>query len=92
MSFWEDKRVIVTGGAGFLSLHVVEKLRKRGCSNIFVPLVEDYNLTKEKNVIRLYQDYPADIVIYLAAVSGGIGANRENPGKFFMIIWLWEQC
>jgi len=83
MSFWEDKRVIVTGGSGFLGSYVVEKLNERGCKNIFVPLVEDYDLTKEKNVVRLYQDCPADIVIHLAAVVGGIGANRENPGKFF---------
>jgi len=83
MSFWEDKRVIVTGGAGFLGSYVIEKLKERGCKNIFVPLVEDYDLTKEKNVIRLYQDYPCDIVIHLAAVVGGIGANRENPGKFY---------
>jgi GDP-L-fucose synthase len=83
MNFWEDKRVIVTGGAGFLGSYVVEKLEERGCKNIFIPLVEEYDLTKEKNVIRLYQDYPADIVIHLAAVVGGIGANRENPGKFF---------
>jgi len=83
MSFWEDKRVIVTGGAGFLGSYVVEKLEERGCKNIFIPLVKDYDLTKEKNIIRLYQDYLADIVIHLAAVVGGIGANRENPGKFF---------
>jgi len=83
MSFWEDKRVIVTGGAGFLGSYVVEELKKRGCKNIYVPVVEDYDLTKEKNVIRLYQDYPTDIVIHLAAVVGGIRANRENPGKFF---------
>ena len=83
MNFWQDKRVIVTGGAGFLGSYVVEKLKERGCKNIFIPLVEDYDLTKEKNVIKLYQDYPADIVIHLAAVVGGIGANRENPGKFF---------
>jgi len=83
MNFWEDKRVIITGGAGFLGSYVVEKLRVRGCKDIFVPLVEDYDLTKEKNVIRLYQDYPTDIVIHLAAVVGGIGANRENPGKFY---------
>jgi GDP-L-fucose synthase len=83
MSFWKDKRVIVTGGAGFLGSYVVEKLKERGCNNIFVPLVEDYDLTKEKNIIKLYQDYPADIVVHLAAVVGGIGANRENPGKFF---------
>jgi len=83
MNFWEDKRVIVTGGAGFLGSYVMEKLKKRGCKDIFVPLVEDYDLTKEANVIRLYKDYSADIVIHLAAVVGGIGANRENPGKFF---------
>jgi len=83
MGFWQNKKVIVTGGAGFLGSYVVEKLKERGCKNIFVPLVKDYDLTKEKNVIRLYQDYPCDIVIHLAAVVGGIGANRENPGKFF---------
>ncbi len=83
MGFWKDKRVIVTGGAGFLGSYVVEKLKERGCKNIFISLVEDYDLTKEKNVIRLYQDYKADIVIHLAAVVGGIGANRENPGNFY---------
>jgi len=83
MDFWKDKRVIVTGGAGFLGSYIMEKLKERECKNIFIPMVEDYDLTKEKNVIRLYQDYPADIIIHLAAVVGGIGANRENPGKFF---------
>lgn len=83
MNFWEDKRVIITGGAGFLGSYVVEKLKKRGCKNIFIPLIEDYDLTKEENIVRLYQNYSADIVIHLAAVVGGIGANRENPGKFF---------
>jgi len=83
MDFWGDKRVIVTGGAGFLGSYVVEKLKERGCKNIFIPRSKEYDLTKEKNVIRLYQDYPADIVIHLAAVVGGIGANQENPGKFF---------
>jgi len=83
MSFWKDKRVIVTGGAGFLGSYVVEKLKQQECKDIFIPLVEKYDLTKEKNIIRLYKDYPANIVIHLAAVVGGIGANRENPGKFY---------
>ena len=83
MSFWEDKRVIVTGGAGFLGSYVVKKLKERGCKNIFIPRSKEYDFTKEANIIRLYKDYPCDIVIHLAAVVGGIGANRENPGKFF---------
>ncbi|HBY57852.1 MAG TPA: GDP-fucose synthetase [Candidatus Atribacteria bacterium] len=83
MSFWEDKRVIVTGGAGFLGSYVVEKLKERGCKDIFVPRRKEYDLTKEQDVVKLYKDFPADIVIHLAAVVGGIGANRENPGKFF---------
>lgn len=83
MGFWIDKRVIVTGGAGFLGSYVIEKLKERGCKNIFIPRSKEYDFTKEKNVIKLYQDYPAGIVIHLAAVVGGIGANRENPGKFF---------
>lgn len=53
MGFWENKKVIITGGAGFLGSYILEKLKQRGCSNIFVPLVKDYDLTKEKNVIRL---------------------------------------
>ena len=83
MSFWQNKKVIVTGGAGFLGYYVVEKLKERGCKNIFIPLVGEYDLTKENNIIRLCEDYPADIVIHLAAVVGGIGVNRVNPGKFY---------
>ena len=83
MNFWQDMRVIVTGGAGFLGSYVVEKLKERGCKDVFIPRSKEYDFTKEANIIRLYKDYPCDIVIHLAAVVGGIGANRENPGKFF---------
>ena len=83
MNFWKDKRVIVTGGAGFLGSYVVEKLKEWGCRNVFIPRSKEYDFTKEANIIRLYKDYPCDVVIHLAAVVGGIGANRENPGKFF---------
>ena len=83
MSFWQNKKVIVTGGAGFLGSYVVEKLKNRGCKDIFIPLLEKYDLTKEANIIKLYQDYPPHIVIHLSAVVGGIGVNRENPGKLY---------
>lgn len=78
-----DKRVCVTGGAGFLGSHVVAHLRELGCANIFVARKRDYDLVRGADVERLYQDNRPDIVIHLAAVVGGIGANRENPGRFF---------
>jgi len=78
-----SKRVTVTGGAGFVGSFVVEKLKERGCTHIFVPRSKDYDLVDNEAVKRLYQDSKPDIVIHLAAVVGGIGANRENPGKFF---------
>ena len=83
MSFWSKKRVLVTGGAGFLGSFVVEKLKERGCKNIFVPRSKDYDLVQMEAVRKLYQDARPDIVIHLAAKVGGIGANRANPGKFF---------
>lgn len=81
--FFGDKRVVVTGGAGFLGKYVVEGLRKRGCKNILVPKIEDYDLVKMSDIVRMYDDMRPDIVIHLAAVVGGIGANREHPGEFF---------
>ncbi len=83
MSFWPNKRVLVTGGAGFLGSFVVEKLQGRGCKDIFVPRSKDYDLVEIEAVKRLYQDARPDIVIHLAAKVGGIGANRAHPGKFF---------
>jgi GDP-L-fucose synthase len=83
MSFWPNKRVLVTGGAGFLGSFVVEKLKERGCKDIFVPRSKDYDLVEMDAVKKLYQDARPDMVIHLAAKVGGIGANRANPGKFF---------
>lgn len=83
MSFWSDKRVVVTGGAGFLGSAVTAKLRQRGCAEIVVPRSRDCDLRNRDAIQQLYQTARPDIVIHLAAVVGGIGANRANPGRFF---------
>ena len=82
-NFFENRRVVVTGGAGFLGGYVTERLQKRGCKNILVPKIEDYDLVSIDDINRMYEDMKPDIVIHLAAVVGGIGANREHPGEFF---------
>ena len=80
---WNEARVVVTGGAGFLGSFVVEKLRARGCREIFVPRSTEYDLRDRDAIRRLYAEARPDVVIHLAAVVGGIGANRDNPGRFF---------
>ncbi|MDO8662334.1 MAG: GDP-L-fucose synthase [Candidatus Omnitrophota bacterium] len=79
----KNKRIMVTGGSGFLGFFVVRKLKKRGCENIFIPRSQDYDLVRMECVKKVYQDARPDIVIHLAAKVGGIGANMKNPGKFF---------
>ena len=90
-SFWQDKRVIVTGGAGFLGSFVVEKLKDRGSAEIIVPRIEEYDLVDINHINRLFDDVlgtsqPSNlIIIHLAALAGGIGANRSRPADFFYI-------
>jgi GDP-L-fucose synthase len=83
MGFWQDKRVLVTGGSGFLGSYVVNRLSALGCQAIVVPRSKDFDLTEQEAIKRLFSEHKFDIVIHLAAVVGGIGANRENPGSFF---------
>ncbi len=82
-TFWQDRRVVVTGGGGFLGSYVLAKLRARQCRDVFVPRSAEYDLTRLQAIRRMYDDARAHMVIHLAAVVGGIGANRERPGEFF---------
>jgi GDP-L-fucose synthase len=77
------KRICITGGGGFLGSFVVEELQRRGCRDIFIPLIEDYDLTTTAAIERLFADARPQVLFHLAAVVGGIGANRRNPGQFF---------
>lgn len=81
--FWQNRRVCVTGGAGFLGSFITAKLRERGAKEIFVPLIEDYNLVEPGDVTRMLDDSRPDIILHLAAHVGGIGANRLHPAEFF---------
>jgi GDP-L-fucose synthase len=82
MNFWQNKKVTVTGGAGFLGSHLVPKLQQKGVK-VFVPLSKNYDLRRPEAIKKMFNKFLPDIVIHLAAVVGGIGANQKNPGKFF---------
>jgi GDP-L-fucose synthase len=96
-SFWANRRVTVTGGGGFLGKSVVRRLEAAGATSIFVPRSRDFDLRTSDGIAAALAEGRPDIVIHLAAVVGGIGANRDNPGRFFyenaiMGIELMEQA
>jgi len=97
MNFWNNKRVVVTGGAGFLGQSVTGLLKQKRCRKITVPRSKEYDLRKSSAIRRLLKKSKPDLIIHLAAVVGGIGANKDNPGRFFydnliMGVELMEQA
>jgi nucleoside-diphosphate-sugar epimerase len=97
-AYWDGRTVMVTGGSGFLGSHLIEELRRRSESvDVFVPRSHEYDLREKSDIKRAFEDSSADTVVHLAATVGGIGANRENPGRYFydnaiMGIELLEQA
>lgn len=82
-TFWENQRVVVTGGAGFLGSHAVEEVKARGCADVFVPYIEDYDLRDRHTIARLLAETRPTLLLHIAGAVGGLGANREHPGRFF---------
>jgi GDP-L-fucose synthase len=83
VSIAKSDKIVITGGAGFLGGVVVDRLKNAGYTNLFVPRRKEYDLTHEADVDRLYADAKPDVVLHMAAEVGGIGANRDNPGRYF---------
>ena len=83
--FWQNKRICVTGGAGFLGSFLLEALKQRGARDVFVPTIEEYDLVNLQDILRMLDKSQPDILIHLAALAGGIGANRLRPADFFYI-------
>ena len=83
--FWQDKRICITGGAGFLGSFVIDGLKQRGATDIFIPVIEEYDLVNLVDIQRMLDASQPDIIIHLAALAGGIGANRARPADFFYI-------
>jgi GDP-L-fucose synthase len=84
-NYWADKRVVVTGGAGFLGSFVTEKLRQRGAKEVFIPKIEDFDFVQLKDIHRMLDEARPDLIIHLAALAGGIGANRARPAEFYYV-------
>ena len=80
---WGKKRVLVTGGGGFLGTHVVKGLRAAGCKDLFVARRRDYDLSQEEQAAKLFREHPADIVVHLAGLVGGNAPNQKWPAQFF---------
>ena len=97
MSFWDSRRITVTGGAGFLGTHLTRKLEESGAREVFVPQIEEYDLRDLSAIRKMLSDSSPDIVIHLAARVGGIGANMKYPAEFFydnlmMGVPLFHEC